>query len=248
MSWELFTKIIGDLSDLNYSGILALHNYNEPLANPRLLQELNYIYKVCPNCLSCIFSNGDFLTRELLEELYKANVRGLRISLYPDSAEPWNREISVKKIQLWLNKKQINSYAEWQISDVRQGVAAVANKEHLNIQVIAPNTERYNYRGGSVSQIVGQARSSPCYITHHSAAIDFRGSFKMCCNVYPEYEPHFPYVVGNLENTSFLALWQSESMQRFREHHKGARWELSPICSKCTKHLPNHVVEKLGML
>jgi hypothetical protein len=48
MAWSVFARITGELGETGYSGFLALHNYNEPLLNPRLDQELARIASAMP--------------------------------------------------------------------------------------------------------------------------------------------------------------------------------------------------------
>jgi len=43
MDWTLFRRIVDELGALDYGGWLAFHNYNEPLANPRLHAELGLL-------------------------------------------------------------------------------------------------------------------------------------------------------------------------------------------------------------
>jgi len=248
MDWSIFTELIDELNSLSYSGILALHNYNEPLANPRLFKELEYINQNLSTCLPRIFSNGDYLTQPVLDKLVELDVTWLRISLYPYTRERWSKEASTAKIHSWLESKKIAFNSNWKIIDVRQGVAAMSSKGKLTLEIIAPNVQVYNYRGGSVTGISGIDRQDPCYMTHHSAAIDYRGLLKMCCNIYPDHDAHSPYIVGSLREYSFLDLWLSKTMQNLRSAHLKADWQKSPVCSKCTKYLPKANVEQLELV
>lgn len=40
MDWQVFTTITAELGAAGFDGFFAFHNYNEPLANPRLSQEI----------------------------------------------------------------------------------------------------------------------------------------------------------------------------------------------------------------
>ncbi len=54
--------------------------------------------------------------------------------------------------------------------------------------MISPNVPgTHNSRGGTVTVLPGlaAARTEPCWMTATTAAIDYRGQFKMCCCVYP---------------------------------------------------------------
>jgi Iron-sulfur cluster-binding domain len=132
--------------------------------------------------------------------------------------------------------------------DVRQGIAAITCKGRLILEVIVPNVQIYNYRGGSVASISGEDRQDPSYMTHHSAAIDYRGLLKMCCNIYSDYATHAPYVIGSLREHSFLELWLSNTMQNLRAAHLKADWYNSSVCSRCTTYLPKVKIESLELV
>jgi hypothetical protein len=248
MDWSIFTRLINELSSLRYSGNLALHSYNEPLANPRLFGELDYINQNLPTCSPRIFSNGDYVTPIVLDRLLELGVTCLSVSLYPHVEEQWSKETSIAKIHSWLDNRKVTSYGDWKMVDVRQGIAAMTSKGRLTLEIIAPNVQLYNYRGGSVASISGTDRQDPCYMTHHSAAIDYRGLLKMCCNIYPDYAAHAPYVIGSLSEHSFLELWLSNTMQNLRAAHLKADWQNSSVCSKCTTYLPKVKVESLELV
>jgi hypothetical protein len=244
MPWSLFNKILTELSHLNYSSWLALHNYNEPLANPRIFQELDAIYNYLPNCSPSIFTNGDLLESKILDKLSKANVNYLRITLYP-SNKYFNDQEALIRIYAWLKAKKLEDYAEWKNYKVRQGVAIKACKGKLNLEIISPDINTYNWRGGTISLSLEKLRTDPCYMTHHSASIDYKGNLKMCCNIYPESKEHSSYVIGSLKEESFMNLWLSESMQKYRVNHINADWSNSSICSKCTQYLPLEQVQQV---
>jgi hypothetical protein len=108
----------------------------------------------------------------------------------------------------------------------------------MAIEVILPDLSRYNYRGDTVPFGSAKHRLDPCIMASHSASIDFRGRLKMCCNVYPEFQQHLPYLIGSLDQNSLEELWNSAKMTRFRQAHALADWSLSPICTRCTQRLP----------
>jgi MoaA/NifB/PqqE/SkfB family radical SAM enzyme len=87
MDWSIFTKLINELNPLRYSGSLALHNYNKPLANPRLFRELDYINQNPPTCSPCIFSNGDYIAPIILDRLLEIGVTCISVSLHPHFEE-----------------------------------------------------------------------------------------------------------------------------------------------------------------
>src|SRR5437762_3234312 len=58
MDWELSTRVVDELGGLGFAGFLAFHNYNEPLLNRRILQEIRHVRTAIPLARPAIYSNG----------------------------------------------------------------------------------------------------------------------------------------------------------------------------------------------
>ncbi len=239
MVWSLLSKIVGELKELKYSGWLALHNYNEPLANPRLNLELAYLHDQLPHARPSIFTNGDLLDHARLASLVQAGVAYLRVMIYPSRRVlTWDAAAAAVTVSRWLHARHLEAIGEWSYGNVRQGFAATCKLGSLTIEVIRPDVSRYNWRGGQVSDLAGSLRTSPCYMTQNSASIDYRGNLKMCCNVYTDSPSHQEYIIGNLNEGSFRAFWNSDRMTILRRLHESGDWRLSSICRHCTQQLP----------
>src|SRR6266496_1820336 len=46
MDWWLFRRVVDELGGLGFDGFFAFHNYNEPLLNRRILDEIGYVRAV----------------------------------------------------------------------------------------------------------------------------------------------------------------------------------------------------------
>jgi hypothetical protein len=215
---------------LGFAGWLAFHNYNEPLLNPRLGQELHAVRAVLPGARPAIFTNGDVLSASTLDDLIADGVRYVRVTLYPrHPAAP----ATDGAVQRWIDRAGLVGLAwDWQL--VRQGRAAVYEQADCRVEVISPDIAgTYNARGGTVTALplAVVRRTEPCLMTATSASIDYRGRLKMCCCVYPEPGAgHDEYVVGSLRDDTFAALWWSARMDQYRTAHAA--------CVGCRQPLP----------
>jgi 8-oxo-dGTP pyrophosphatase MutT (NUDIX family) len=238
MNTDVFRSIVADLGLLDYRGWLSLHNYNEPLLNPRIEQELLFARAVLPATTLALFSNGDHLTLERLEELSRAGLNHLRITLYPKSdITTVTGEDAQRRVEKWLAAKRIH-WTQLNIVPVRQGFAAILNVLEVDCEIIVPNIANYNYRGGTCSDAGQTPRVSRCSMTTTSVAIDYRGRYKMCCNVFPEALNHEEYVVGFVGEKSLLNIYESSRMSSLRQRHLKGDWSASPICRFCHHYLP----------
>ncbi|MBW5410654.1 radical SAM/SPASM domain-containing protein [Brachyspira hampsonii] len=87
MSWEIFKKIISDLKNIKYSGVLYLSLYNEPLFDDRLVEFTKYVHKELPEVIQLLISNGDLLNIEKAKELVEAGVDKFLITVHDKNPE-----------------------------------------------------------------------------------------------------------------------------------------------------------------
>ncbi|MBD3155537.1 MAG: radical SAM protein [Candidatus Aenigmarchaeota archaeon] len=100
MEVSLFKKIIDDLKKIKYNGDITPGFYNEPFLDGRLPELLKYTKRKLPDSRIVIFSNGDFLDKELFDEI-KKYVDSIDITdhgnLNPNIPE--DKRIKVKKLE-----------------------------------------------------------------------------------------------------------------------------------------------------
>ena len=75
-------KSLLELSSIAYSGVIAFHRYNEPLADPRLFSFIQMARETCPRSKILILTNGFFLTQQLADELETLGIWILAVSAY----------------------------------------------------------------------------------------------------------------------------------------------------------------------
>lgn len=74
MNEKVFKKIISDLADINYSGVITLNINNEPFLDKDLIDKLKYVREKIPNAYSYIYTNGSLLTIDKMESIIKNNL------------------------------------------------------------------------------------------------------------------------------------------------------------------------------
>jgi hypothetical protein len=245
MPWPLFTRIVEELCAIGFEGRLALHNYNEPLANPRLFDELAFACMLMPPVELAIYTNGDLLDLHVLKRLLAAGVRHVRVTRYPTQSHD---RPEMRTLFSWLKATGLDAF-DWTISPVRQGIAAKTGNDgaRQTFEVILPSISTYTYRGGtSRLPVPPPLRRAPCRMTATSGSIDYRGNLKMCCNVVAECHEHRGYVAGNLQDVAFSALWNSQRMSSWRLCHSLSDWSDTPVCRNCTQVMPEGRGEHTG--
>jgi Radical SAM superfamily/Iron-sulfur cluster-binding domain len=239
LPWRVFAKVSAELGAAGFDGFVALHNYNEPLANPRLHEELALLRTAAPQARPAIYTNGDLLKRDGLERLLSAGVKYVRVTRYPFRASAAPTEEALRR---WLCQARIADCYPWVFGPVRQGLAARWQDEAAGVlvEVIRPQIATYNDRGGTaLVPVQAPARTEPCRMTATSLSVDYRGLVKMCCNVIPDSAPgHERYVVGSAADATLAELWNSPVMAGWRARHAAADWSDSPACRSCVQVLP----------
>lgn len=238
MDWDHFTKITAELGAAGFEGFFAFHNYNEPLANPRLDQEIAQVRSDVARAKPAVYTNGDLFDRDVLERMSAAGVAYVRVTRYPHRADVIPKYEILRR---WLAKTKLTSPDfRWRFARVRQGLAAVWTDPDsgMKVEVIRPSIATYNDRGGTAVVAPAPARTAPCRMTETSLSVDYRGRMKMCCNVVPEGVQHGEYVVGGVATHSLAELWLHPTMVDWRERHARADWSRSPACATCVQALP----------
>src|SRR5439155_16258576 len=82
MDEELYLKIISELAEIDYRGTITYSRYNEPLADRIILTRLREARAALPNALLSTHTNGDYLTRDYLDDLRKSGLNRIIIMTY----------------------------------------------------------------------------------------------------------------------------------------------------------------------
>lgn len=235
MADSTWDAILDDLCEVQYSGHFAFHNYNEPLIDPLLFVKVAQARKALEHARLAIFTNGDFLDRETFEKLAALGVDNIRVSLYPPANEAFEEP----------QPERIISYLERAL-DVRISESDVFMDHHLqarilvdsvNFHFMAPVVRHYHNRGGAVRLEElndHSAREIPCFLPFLSAAIDYLGNLKLCCEIYDVSLPdNRIYNIGNVADGGFTQLWFSDRMNHIRQKIAVANYKELPACRSC---------------
>jgi len=156
MDESIFNKIIKELSDINYQGAIYLHLYNEPLCDPKIVEKVRKTKLSVPKSQIKMNSNGDYLTRELLIELYNAGLDQLNLSIYG---------------------KKIPNHIQRITSEVNSHV-----KKILNIMI--QDSLMGNRAGALKNVIITEPLRADCYSPSYDVVINYKGDYIICCEDY----------------------------------------------------------------
>lgn len=159
MSQLIMDKVISELKEIDYDGLISLNLYNEPLLNKEIESQIQNIKNELPNSFISFNSNGDYLTSDRLESLNKSVLDEIRVTLHSNTYQDENRKKAVKKFFNKLNMEyKIDEYIPNETIQVEKEI------DSINLIVMCHNWgEIGNDRAGSVESLTKdtKTRNSP---------------------------------------------------------------------------------------
>lgn len=209
MPEELVHKVLHELAEIEYKGLISFHFYNEIFTDKRIFS----FYEKCQalGLYNYLFTNGDYLTKEVVERLSNYNIQEFALSIY-----------------------------DWKTDEEFQAKCDVLNKE-LRLEdypwnyYIIKGGENFGNRAGYVKhkkEELSLPIKAGCTKIENKLDIRYDGSAVMCCMDY--YAIH---KIGDIRNENIIDIWYGEIRQKqIRDLRKGLR-NCYKLCSKCSEYI-----------
>ena len=205
MDQPLYDKIVKELHDLKWNGVVQWFFVNEPLLDKQWEARITQLRREVPRCTIHVTSNWDTQYKREREvqldtvlRLFAAGVNSLNINDY-----------DVRGTGLWLPKM------------VRDALPAVTMGAH-NWQPLGPRHHHFSvmeghpvklhsWSGYNKSTMNGKGK---CARPHRHLTIGWDGSVYLCCAVNPTTATVF----GNLHTQSMVEVWNGRKFFEYRWH------------------------------
>ncbi len=186
MPTRLYEKIIDELAELNYSGVIEPFLMNEPTLDKRLLDLLAYTKKKLPNAVIRILSNGELLD------------------------EPFINDIMQFTDQLILNNYPVGKNIK------RFDPAKLSEKAKSGIKIIDYNyKEKLTNRAGNNNNNLNAPLTEPlelfCERPFICMYIAYNGKAVLCCQDWS-----FAEIMGDVKEESVMSVWKNKKYEKFR--------------------------------
>lgn len=228
--WIDFLK---DIDNNGYTGWLSFHNYNEPLANPRLFEYIRTASQISPNTKLALYTNGDYLSDVYLKKILHHKIDEVRITLYPSCTKNNHHLISI-----------LNQFIGSNIFNIKPQITYRGDEYYYQIDetyfvIILARIQGYSNRAGDTTIFNNNfIRKTPCYIPSNSASIDYEGNLKMCCQIQDVInKENGKYLIGNIKQYSFFNLWNSAKMNMIRQKLLVSNFDGFDMCKSCNFHI-----------
>ncbi len=220
LSENTYLKIIQNLAEISYNGMLNFHRFNEPLAHKDLiLKRIRQAREALPNAVLSIFTNGDYLDRNYLDSLQEAGITQMTMSYYFDK----NKEFDVDKIikpamNKMANKLQLE-YEEIMNTERQYAIRFIYNGMHIMYRTWNPRLVGSD-RGGTITdeKITKKKRNAPCYYPLREIFIDYNGLVMPCCNTRSDIEAHKNLILGDINQEDLFSLFMNDKFIALRKN------------------------------
>ncbi|MGH3796859.1 MAG: radical SAM/SPASM domain-containing protein [Pseudonocardiaceae bacterium] len=204
---RLYTKILDELAEGGYSHALAYGRYSEPLADPITVERVAQARSALPTAHLFVNTNGDYLDRALLEQLFCAGLDELKVMRYLPAGRPFTTDEGARSCEALLTALGLPG----RLVTYEPEVIVYYEADLPWPGALSVRAESYTLRGcdrgGTLAHLAGERRLLPCHAPTYELNIDFDGSVVPCCNMRSDAPLHQPYVLGNVTDTSLADIY-----------------------------------------
>jgi radical SAM protein with 4Fe4S-binding SPASM domain len=228
MDENLYMKVMSELAEIDYEGIVWYSRYNEPLADRIILKRIQQTRQLLPKAKLQTYTNGDYVTREYLDDLADAGLNEIRIMRYPDAKDTKTTSEKMSKMIEKLGLPIIHKNSN----------CIELNHSKLHVQIYSFDIDKnVTNRAGSLTiNPQNYKRFAPCYSPFSCFHVDYNGSVFPCCHARSDIESHRSLILGNIENETIFDIFFGEKAQMLRRLLKNNKIHFSP-CNECDNYL-----------
>ena len=202
--------IAEELGENQYTGKISFSGFGENLLNPNFVDIIKEFRFNLPMATIECNTNGDKLTEDYVERLYRAGLDLLYINLYDGIEQMTKFEEMLKNVRDDMYKFRMH----W--GDFEKHGLILNNRSGVIDWVGIEETDIKSLQG------------KPCHYPFYKMFVDWNGDVLFCSNDWGR-----EHVVGNLLQSTLHEVWFSKPMTRIRKKLMKGDRSLSP-CNKCS--------------
>ena len=251
MPISTFEKIMKELQRINFSGGIAFHQYNEPLLElDHLIECIKCAVRYLPNARLVLYTNGDYLDRDVYKKLKKLGIAKFCITCHLDHDETWNKESAYEKIG--RVRKRIGYHTgKYSVSDdsvvygpknirdciFRMKEFSIANIKKYPVEV---QIESHNFnKDGSTRMntidllehtlIEEKNNTYYCGTLLHGMHVSYKGNVYMCCDCCEDTKEAAHFLIGSVYEDDICQLFA----KKYQFIDKYIRNQGMEVCKNC---------------
>lgn len=242
----VFDKIVEEIKSYNHwIEMVCLNSDGEPLLDKKISERVKKLKDIGIKHVY-ISTNGQLLTKDVIEELMTAGLDDIRISMdgyFKQTFEKIRRGLDYDKIKenvlnLIQMRNQKQSHMHIRIRMVELDENAGERKEWLEywkskvnendkVQLMPMHTWSGKIADEEQSRIEYYS-DKPCVSVFSSFAINYNGDVQLCDSDIDQQE-----ILGNIMENSIQKIWQGERLEAIRNWHANSQRNNIKICQGC---------------
>lgn len=128
---DLFLLVAKNLGEIDYDRNIVLNNYNEPLFDRIILERIAQMREQAPGSKILIYTNGDYLNPDYIEELAEAGLSYLHISIHLKMAEKFSEVYALNR----LSEIAVRIGIPAQFSTIKSNEYIIARFPHRRLEI-----------------------------------------------------------------------------------------------------------------
>ncbi|MCS4432859.1 radical SAM/SPASM domain-containing protein [Aquiflexum gelatinilyticum] len=209
MPEELIFKVLFELAEIEYKGLISFHFYNEVFTDKRIFTFFEKCKELGLN--NYIFTNGDFLTKEVVDRLKNYNIKEFALSIYD-----WKTEEDFQAKCDYFQEELKLSDHNWEFYIIKGG-------------------DNFGNRAGYVShkeEKLPLPLTAGCSKIEKKIDVRYDGSVVMCCQDY--YSVH---KIGDIRKDNIIDIWYGEIRRKQISDLRMGLRKCYELCSKCSDYI-----------
>lgn len=204
MDEVLFRKIIDELSELNYSGRLALHSNNEPFLDSRIVDFAKYARMQVPNAYIYLYTNGTLVTLDKFQEII-SYLNKMVIDNYDDDLKLHQNAQAIHR--LCKKNPKLDRKVEVHVRKVHEVLSTRGGQ--------SPNNQKK------------ETIRMSCILPYKQMIVRPDGRTSLCCN-----DPYGKNTLADLNRMTLVEAWYSERYEKVRRALRKGRSKVN-LCRYC---------------
>ena len=208
MKDDYYEKILEDLAEISYTGEITYSRYNEPLSHRDIfIRRVKQARDILPDAILRTNTNGDYVTRDYIEELNDIGFNQLWIQQYLGNNEKYNHERVRKVMDMKVKKLKLPYKVLTDIEDCR--LEYDVSYGNMTIHIRARNFDLDgSSRGESVPLAQGYVRTQRCEQVHNNMYIDYNGTVMICCALRSDVPRHEDGIMSHVKDNHLWNIWR----------------------------------------
>jgi MoaA/NifB/PqqE/SkfB family radical SAM enzyme len=219
MTEEVYLDLLAQLKEIDFAGELTFSRYNEPMSKRDLfLKRVRQAREMLPNATLRTNTNGDYVTRDYIEQLCDIGFNQLWIQQYLGNNEKYDHA----KMKSRALRKIKNLGLDYTVLTDIEGCRLEYDLSYrgMTIHIRSRNFEvDGSSRGDTIDIAKDYTRTQKCQQVYNNMYIDYTGSVMVCCALRSDVPGQESGIMGHVGEGKLWDIYMSDAYKPWREHH-----------------------------